>query len=414
MMRRLSACILFASLGPGCAVAADLASMFSFGGFGTLGVVQSDEHRADFTGTATQAAGAGYTHPVSVVVDSRIAGQISATFNPRFSAVLQVISEQNYDATYRPHVEWANLKYAFTPDLSVRVGRTAESLFLVNDSRKIGYSNPWVQPPVELYILVPFTTNDGLDVNYRVAFGAITNTLQVTVGKADYDYPVPNGGGSEPAKSQDQLALVDSLQFGSATLRFSYSRAHLTIPNLAPIFEAFQQFGPEGATIVDRYDNNGRRIQFLGVSASYEPGDWFAMGEWGRVTTHSISGDRTGWYVSGGYRFGQLSPYVNFAQLTAQSRLSEPGVSIIGLPPPYAAAANLINGALNEALAVHGPQTTISTGVRWDFVSHLALKLQYDRIRLGQQSQGVLTNLQPGFETGGHINLVSATLDFVF
>src|SRR5882672_4713402 len=98
------------------------APMFSFSGFGTLGVVHSSETQADFTSSILKPNGAGHSHSWSADVDSLIAAQVSANFTPRLSAVLQVISEQHYDGTYRPHVEWANIKYQFTPDFGVRVG----------------------------------------------------------------------------------------------------------------------------------------------------------------------------------------------------------------------------------------------------------------------------------------------------
>jgi hypothetical protein len=73
--------------------------------------------------------GAGYSHDWSPDVDSLIGAQVIANFTPKLSAMLQVISEQNYDNTYTPHVEWANIKYELTPDASIRVGRTCSRAF---------------------------------------------------------------------------------------------------------------------------------------------------------------------------------------------------------------------------------------------------------------------------------------------
>lgn len=106
------------------------ASMFSFSGFGTLGAVHSNEDHADFT-SVLKPNGAGYTHRWSTDVDSRIAGQINARFTSRLSAMVQVISEQLADNTYRPHVEWANLKYQPTPQISFRAGRIVLPALLV-------------------------------------------------------------------------------------------------------------------------------------------------------------------------------------------------------------------------------------------------------------------------------------------
>ncbi len=92
------------------------APMFSFSGFGTLGVVHSSEDQADFTSSIFKPDGAGYSHDWSADVDSLIGGQVTPISPQKLSAVLQVIAEQNYDNTYRPHVEWANIEYQFTPE----------------------------------------------------------------------------------------------------------------------------------------------------------------------------------------------------------------------------------------------------------------------------------------------------------
>jgi hypothetical protein len=94
--------------------------MFTFGGFGTLGVVHSDQPLADFTSSSVEGVGAGHTHAWSAAVDSLVAAQVGAQITPQFSAVLQVMSEQNADSSFTPHVEWAYVKYQFTPDFSAR------------------------------------------------------------------------------------------------------------------------------------------------------------------------------------------------------------------------------------------------------------------------------------------------------
>jgi len=47
-------------------------------------------------------------------VNSLIGAQVAARFTPQLSAVLQIISEQNADSGFTPHIEWAFLKYQFT------------------------------------------------------------------------------------------------------------------------------------------------------------------------------------------------------------------------------------------------------------------------------------------------------------
>jgi hypothetical protein len=390
------------------------ASMFSFGGFGTLGVVHSDQPLADFTASPFESMGAGHTHAWSPAVDSLLGAQVSAKFTDRLSAVLQVMAEQNADSSFSPHVEWANIKYQFTPDLSVRVGRTALGVFLINDLSNIGFAYPWVRPPIEVYNLVAVTNNDGIGFSYRVAAAGGSNTIDGSLGYAHYDYAIPNTHATGTADATQQFTLVDTYQRGSATLRLTYGQAHLTIPSFDPLFDAFREFGPQGIGIADRYEVNDRLIAFYGLSASYEPGDWFAMAEWGRVNTHSVLGETTGWYVSSGYRFGVVTPYTTYAQIRPNTSTRDPGLDLSALPPSLAAPAAALNAGLNASLATVASQRTVSLGARFDVRRNVDLKLQWDRINLGANSQGWLTNLQPGFRPGSSLTLVTLNLDFVF
>jgi hypothetical protein len=110
---------------------------FSFNGFGTFGVVRSDEDQADFASGLFVPDGAGYTREWSPEVDSVLGLQLTADLTPRFTGILQVISEQRYDGTYTPTVEWANLTFDITPDLSIRGGRMVQQTFMVSEYRKV-------------------------------------------------------------------------------------------------------------------------------------------------------------------------------------------------------------------------------------------------------------------------------------
>lgn len=391
-----------------------IAPMVSFSGFGTLGAVHSSERLADFTNTFFKPNGAGFSHDWSTDVDSLIAGQVTINPAPQLSAVLQVISEQNYDNTYRPHVEWANIKYQFTPEFDVRAGRTALPTFIVADSRRIGYANPWVRPPLELYRLVPVTSNNGIDATYRVPVGAATNTFQMAAGESDTKFPNSGVFGAGTGKARGQVTLVDTFERGPLTVRASYSQSHLTVAEFNPLFDAFRQFGPQGTAIADKYDLNNRIVSSRGLGASYDPGSWFVTAEWGRANTHSVLGDRTGWYASSGYRFEKFTPYIIYAQAIANSSTSDPGLTVSALPPPLAGPAASLNAALNSLLHMIVVQNTVSVGGRWDFVKNAAFKLQFDRTRHGAESSGTLNNLQPGFQFGGKVNVLSVTIDFVF
>jgi hypothetical protein len=385
------------------------ASMFSFHAFGTLGAVHSSEDNADFTSSTFKPDGAGYTRPWSANVDSRVGGQVTADFTPRLSAVLQLIAEQNYANSYRPEVEWANIKYQFTPDFGVRVGRIELPLFLVSDARKVGYVNPWVRPPGEVYNVVPITNSDGIDASYRMHMGDVTSTLGAAYGRV-YHVNFPAGSSIDV---RDLRGLFSRTEYGAALFNLSYVAAHITLSPGIPLLDDFREFGPAGEAIADRYQVIGKLATVVSAGASYDPGKWLATAEWTEFDGRSFLGVDTGWYVSGGYRVSQFTPYLTYSALTVSSK-SAAGLDTAALPPNQAGFALALNGGLNELLATRPVQRTISAGSRWDFAKNFDFKLQFDHTRLGHNSSGTLINLQPGFKTGGTLNLCSVAIDFVF
>ncbi len=370
------------------------APMFSFNGFGTLGVVHSSEDQADFTSSILKPNGAGYSHAWSADVDSLIGGQITANFTPKLSAVLQVIAEQNYDNTYRPHVEWANIQYQFTPDFSVRLGRTVLPTFLFSDTRRVAYTYPWARPPMEVYHLLPVTADDGLEVLYNKHVGDFTHALQTKYSKSDIKTP---GGGT--VKARQALGISYDLEYHAVTMHFAYQRLKLTIDSVKPLFDAFRQFGPEGNALADKYDLNGKPTSVIAAGVKYDPGKYFVTAEWSRYAAHSFIGNIIGWYASGGYRLGNFTPYLTYGEAKADN-LSDPGLNLSTLPPSLIGPAAGLNAALNSILSTKPVQNTLSIGGRWDFMSNAALKLQYDHTGIGAGSTGVLINLQPGFQAG--------------
>jgi hypothetical protein len=384
-------------------------SVFSFSAFGTVGETHSSEGNADFPAGIFQPNGAGHTRSWSPEVDSLIGGQISAHITQGLSAVVQVIAEQDYDGTFRPHVEWANFKYQFTPDLSVRIGRFELPTFLFSDSRKVGYTYPWVRPPVEVYSLLPITASDGGGISYRASLGDVTNTTQGSDVQSNTSQPDNRG----TAVARDSINFSNTTEYKSLTFRVSYQHARLTIASLDSFLDTFRMFGPQGIAIADKYEANDKPVVTKVIGGSYDPGHWFVISEWGEAQTDSFLGETTAWYASGGYRAGQFTPYLTYAHESAASN-SDPGITLTGLPPALAGFASGLNAGLNALLQGIPAQRTVSLGARWDFAKSFDLKAQFDHTRISADSNGELINVQPGFRPGGTVNLFTATIDFVF
>lgn len=379
-----------------------------FNGFGTLGIVHSDERNADFVADPFASEGAGYSDDWSAEVDSRIGLQASLRMTPQISSVVQVVSEKRYDGSFAPDIEWANVQYYFTPNLSFRVGRMVQSSFMASEHRKVNYATPWIRPPQEVYRLIPVANFDGVDIRYRYLLGAATSELQMNFGGGDVDYQTGS------VEAHDSWGVSHRMNWGNATLFASYGELKVSADALSQFFDVYRLFGQPGEELASRYEVDGKRTRLLSLGASYDPGSWFVMGEWARSSSPSLLGGSEGAYMTFGYRIAEWTPYVGVARAKVTSNMSEQGLNAALYPSPFAEGAQLLNGTLNGLLSSRIQEESLTVGARWDFRPGMALTAQYDHIDMRAGSPGGLINQQPDFVPGESINLFSLALDFVF
>jgi hypothetical protein len=404
------------------AVAAESSPEFRFSGFGTFGVVHSDNDDADFISTRFAPNGAGYTRSTSFTPDTKAGAQMDVRFGDRLSAVVQVVSQHQHDNSFTPQIEWANVKYKLTDDLSIRAGRIALPAYALSETRFVGYSYVWVRPPVDVYSVLPITSNDGVDFSWRAAFGDANNTLQGFYGVNETKAP-----GAE-VKTKQAWGFSDTLEFGSFTAHATYMgmKLDLDIPELAPLYAGIQQFAAGASqvplppfqaaaasalAVYDEYKLNDMKLSAYSLGLTYDPGEWFAAAEYVGFNGAGLIGNSTAWHVTGGYRVGAWTPYVAYATSTGKANTTS-GISTEGAPE-LAEAAAALNAGLNASVQSFAfEQKTAIIGVRWDVVRNVAVKAQYDRVRAGDGTAGRFTNAQAGFD--GKANVLSLAVDVVF
>jgi hypothetical protein len=340
-------------------------TMFEFGSYGTLGATHASLNSADYALDAPMPYGSGRSGYLAPNDNSLIAAHVNATFSPDLTAIFQVISEYNSNGNYRPEVEWANVKYAFTPDFYIKAGRFALPTFMDSDNHDVGYSFVWVHTPVELYQQMPITSVDGVNAVYRFPLGETVNTVKLIAGQNTTETSLGI------INSRNMRGVFDNLDYGQTTFHMGYQqRSTSTQSELAGLNTGW----------VEASD--------LSAGISYDPGSWFFKSEWlqdrGLYKTNAM-------YASAGYRMHQFTPYLTHSQSSA--------AAAYGNSAPY----------LNMA------QKTNSAGVRWDFMKNFDLKVQYDHIKLGDNSNGYLVNVPDNAVLSGKaFHVISAVVDFVF
>lgn len=336
--------------------------LFKVSGFATLGVAHSSNETADYTSTFAQPSGAGYSHRYDFSDDTKIGVQLSAQFTRQLSAVVQVVTEHRYDNRFTPAVEWANIRYAFTPDFSVRIGRVELPTFFSSDVRNVGFANPWVRVPVEIYSVNPVTNSDGIDFSYRLHAGEWSNTVRLLYGGTVFHL----SPGALRAQADDLLGVFDTIEYRNVTAHLGYERARLGVSYLPTL---------------------PVRVYTAGVL--YDPGPAFVQAELTRTTADTILPGYINGYVTVGYRVRKFTPYVTYAREFSMNR------------PVLSPNDNV-------------GQTTWSIGARWDVANNIDVKIQFDHVSMPAGSYGFLIPKSPTYQLGSGANVLSACLDFVF
>jgi predicted porin len=348
----------------------------TFGGFGSMGISHSSTHWGDYVLDSGIPEGPGLSDAWSTKNDTRVVAHLAAEFTPKVSAVLQIDSEYHTGNTYKPEIEFANVKYAFTHDVSIRVGRLTLPTFLESENRDIGYTYAWVHPPVEVYRQESTTHSDGADVSYRLQIGDAGNTFKAIAGRSTNE--IGDAQVTYDLSSKQLWGIFDTIEYGPAIIHVGYQ----------------QRKTDSGDLLTDDPELHVKDND-LSAGIKYDTGEWFAMSEWiQRESTYKTSA----MYVSGGYRVKKFTPYMTYAQ-------NSPGSFVPDFPAPSAEAIVLANRA----------QSTVSMGVRWDFMKDADFKFQYDQVKPSASSNGFLANVPSGVDLSGQtFHVISAVIDFVF
>ena len=387
---------------------------FSLSGFGTLGAVKLDTDEAKFNYKG-QRGGAG--NEFSLNPDSKIAAQGTYKFTPTVSFTAQLMSKFDAEAQYTPSVEWAFAKWQALPSLALRVGRMGAPLFMISDFREVNYANLWVRTPLDVYGQVPFSSFNGADASYQTSVGDTTLSASIFAGRADTKYSLSDITNPSKVILNNMRGINLQAEFdGGVTLRIGHTQGKLKVESdTTETLAAYAALCAPAAPCAETQallTASGADASFTGVGLSLDRGNWLASLEYTKRKTDSYISDTTGWYASAGYRIGKFTPYLAVSKISVDKGHTNP---LLGTP--YAAAA--FSPYVTAFLATQNTeQRTTSLGVRWDVLSNVAVKAQWDRIVKPADSLGMFyMNETVGsdfYDNKQTVNAVSLSVDFVF
>lgn len=327
----------------------------NFNGFGSLyagRVTEGSKFLADYPKTGI------YDNDWSLTPDSTIGLQLSSYFTDEFSFIAQIVANAASDSDV--DVDWLYLNYQLTPELSLQLGRKRLPLYYYSDYFDVGYAYYWIRPPADLYTW-QITNYNGISLLFEKNLGDWESSINLYYGNEDSEDNELLGllfGVPVDESWNDMVGIVATLSKEWLDTRFSY-------------MEGLLNRDINSVNVI-----NDIKQKFLGISINLSLSQLQVLSEFNNYKRPENNIDIDTYMISVGYQIGEFTPHIT-------------------------------RSAFEQEVNVSGNDEkhhTTTIGVRWDFYSNMALKLQYDEV----VDEGVVVPIK------GNSRSVSFGLDFVF
>ena len=353
-------------------------------------------------------------------LDSRLGLQVN--YSP--SAAIELVGQANLRrrapvAGPADAVEWAFAAWRPNADWTLRLGRVNLDAFLMSDHRSVGFAYPYARPPTEFYAQLPSSLN-GVDAARVWNDGSAQWRAKLLAGHSRLSFDSSNKldlkkvlGGMVSRESDGLLMRVSAFQ----------ARLFFSAPPLQPLLAGLDSLAllpvpgvaAQAGELRSRMTLDDAKPTYVSVGAQVDRDDWLLSGELVRVTG-SVPVSFSAGYVSLGRRWGPVTVFGVAGRISRSSRPAAAPVwegTLAPLIGPAAAqqaqflgtsAATVVNSLLPK-------QSTFALGTRWDLGPRLALKVQWDHIRVAENGSSLWG---AGSTVATRANVGAVVLDFVF
>ncbi|WP_072036454.1 hypothetical protein [Vibrio sinaloensis] len=408
---------------PSLAHAVDL----SFSGFGTLGYAYENQDELAFRRDITRTT--DIDTDGSFRVDSNIGMQFDAVFNRDWSFTTQFLFDQGVTYDLDELTELAFIRYSPNASWDFRAGRIGVSAYAAADSRHIDYAHLWVRPPQELYGGIVFNSLDGIGATYysnnayfnwkaSLEYGRNQEVGEVPLSNEEYSTDLDNVVSlsfevdKNEWKWQLSYARVGSLtvnQTGQTELLQNSVDQFANNPGVAAFFPAISA---EALRTRDALVVENEQIHYFQAAALYFDGLWTFQTELFNIDAVQDSIPQGyGGYALVGRTFDSLTPYAIYGRFKPSS---SPFQQDEDWSQAGAQAAQL-QGATEAAInSVRIDQESYSVGLRWDVSPYIALKAQYDHVKINPYGYGLWASTLETMGSSSRVHLFSLNMNFIF
>ncbi|MBC7916597.1 MAG: hypothetical protein H7Y28_02190 [Rhodoferax sp.] len=419
---RLRVCLAIAMAAPVCSHAQDATvsenPMWLLKGFGSIVATRTTDSGVGWRvqnqpiDQARASAGRWALEPESLIglqVDMRPYEDLSAT--------VQIIATNRSRGYAEADAELAFVRYKFSPQLQMRVGRIWTPAFMNSETRYIGYANSTLRDTN--YTLYQITNLNGADARLTTTLGDGTANASVYFGENRYQLPDSASGKEDhfelPRIVGGFVAWEDERLF----LRSSFTRIILARRGdansaiLATTVPALRAAAANGTCTVCAEEAGKWERVWSGVSydvftlgARYSKDDVTVSAEYILRDTDGTFPRASGWALEVSRSMGSWTPYLGWSTLRTTSNNA----------PVF--PANLAQFAgLNAAYAAGAVDRSLTTvGLKWSLSRSLALRAEAMDVRFISPKAGVgfapVVVGAPGLPE--RYSVLSASVDFLF
>ncbi|MBF0235839.1 MAG: hypothetical protein HQK65_22820 [Desulfamplus sp.] len=398
-------------------------SKLRLSGYGTISTTFDDRTDMAPMRDFSQRPDHPFRNDITWELDSRLGLQADYRFSDKMEFVIQGALRDQVVLDAYSSLESCFIGLRPYPWLDVRFGRLGYDVFLMSDTRNIGYSYLWVRPPTEFYGFLPIFSVDGVDAAYTIDKGSVQWKIKAQAGSSrNVGFPMGDDAiYNFETKSTYNLAITR--QSGPWRLKAGYSR---WIPKneatpFKPLHEGLDAVAAATSSILPDISAEARdlrenltfkdiRVSYTTLGAAYDDLTWVLQAEIS-LATSTADALPLGYmgYLGIGRRFGDFTPYTLFSIAFPENdiRGATSDWNPIGQEAFHQQALHILNSTRLE-------QKSCALGIRWDFSNQAAFKLQWDNIHLDTYGYGMWWRQFETLKSPSTINLATFSMEFVF
>lgn len=365
-----------------------------------------------------------YEDDWSTTSETMLGVQLTHRISRDFEFTTQVLAEGfSYQAReeYDPRFDWVFLSYRPSHAYRARIGRIRTPLFFYSDSLHVGYSYPWVRPPIDVYYprISTLANIDGFDITFNHQMSESDLEASAFLGQGD--------------ARNNNITVTADIAVGATISWFNYNttwrfsmaavKGDAQERVLTSLGNAFEQmvniFGAPSIfqQIADAHNLEGRWLYYYSFGVVHNVGDWAIRTElnYQDESSEGLATSYKGIFASVSRTFGRLSPFAaagfgeiqvnNYLQdlIYESQRILPEGISI-----PIDSLRQIALAGY-EDINTKGWSATL--GCRYDFHPKIALKVEaqyFDTIQHPAfRTRAVVPKAEPS------VLATTITLDFV-